>query len=111
MPQWDFLRFLAAQAAPYSTLQLVMRAEVTGWIEERGRGVGVHARRPDGPLEVRADLVVAADGRASVVREKAGLRVQELGAPMDVLWFRLSRGPDDPQQTMEIGRASCRERV
>src|SRR2546422_5421546 len=84
-----------------------MRAEVTGLIDERGRVVGVHATRPDGPLEVRADLVVAADGRASVVREKAGLRVQELGAPMDVLWFRLSRGPDDPQQTMgrfDVGR-------
>ena len=107
MPQWDFLRFLAAQAAPYSTFQLVMRAEVTGLIDERGRVVGVHATRPEGPLEVRADLVVAADGRASVVREKAGLRVQELGAPMDVLWFRLSRGPDDPQQTMgrfDVGR-------
>src|SRR5207249_2951389 len=107
MPQWDFLRFLAAQGAPYSTFQLVMRAEVTGLIDERGRVVGVHATRPDGPLEVRADLVVAADGRASVVREKAGLRVQELGAPMDVLWFRLSRGPDDPQQTMgrfDVGR-------
>src|SRR3989449_6086410 len=91
----------------YSTFQLVMRAEVTGLIDERGRVVGVHATRPDGPLEVRADLVVAADGRASVVREKAGLRVQELGAPMDVLWFRLSRGPDDPQQTMgrfDVGR-------
>src|SRR5207245_10943344 len=93
------LRFLAARAAADATLQVVMRAAGTGLGDMRGRVVGGHATRPDGPLEVRADLVVAADGRASVVREKAGLRVQELGAPMDVLWFRLSRGPDDPQQT------------
>src|SRR5437870_6513358 len=98
MPQWDFLRFLAAQPAPYSTFQLVMRAEVTGLIDERGRVGGVHATRPEGPLEDRADLVVAADGRASVVREKAEHRVQELGAPMDALCVRLSRGPDAAQQ-------------
>jgi 2-polyprenyl-6-methoxyphenol hydroxylase-like FAD-dependent oxidoreductase len=51
-------------------------------------------------LEICADLVVAADGRASILREEAGLQVQDLGAPMDVLWFRLSRRPDDPEQTM-----------
>jgi 2-polyprenyl-6-methoxyphenol hydroxylase-like FAD-dependent oxidoreductase len=80
---------------------------VTGLIGESGRTVGVRATTPDGPLAIRADLVVGADGRSSVVRAKAGLRVQELGAPMDVLWFRLSRRPADPEQTMgrfDIGR-------
>ena len=68
-----------------------MSAEVTGLIEENGRIVGVTATTPRGPLEVRADLVIAADGRQSLVREKSGLAVEELGAPMDVLWFGLPR--------------------
>jgi 2-polyprenyl-6-methoxyphenol hydroxylase-like FAD-dependent oxidoreductase len=107
MPQWDFLNFVAKQAGRYPSFSLRMQAEVTGLIEESGRTVGVHAMTPDGPLAIRADLVVGADGRSSVVREKAGLHVLELGAPMDVLWFRLSRRPGDPEQTMgrfDIGR-------
>src|SRR5438445_2846171 len=87
MPQWDFLNFLAERGARYPTFKLRMRAEVTGLIEEAGRIVGLHATTPDGPLEVRAGLVVAADGRHSVVRARAGLKVDEFGAPMDVLWF------------------------
>src|SRR3989454_4657032 len=97
MPQWDLLDFLAREAAHYPTFQLRMKAEVTGLVEEGGRVVGVQAVTPEGPITVRADLVVAADGRSSIVREKAGLSVQEFGAPMDVLWFRLSRGADAPQ--------------
>ena len=107
MPQWDFLNFLAARGARYPTFKLRMRAEVTGLIEEAGRIVGLHATTPDGPLEVRAGLVVAADGRHSVLRDKAGLRIDELGAPMDVLWFRLSRrpgDPEDPRGRFDIGR-------
>jgi 2-polyprenyl-6-methoxyphenol hydroxylase-like FAD-dependent oxidoreductase len=107
MPQWDFLDFLARQAARYPAFQLEMRAEATGLIEEAGRVVGVRATTPAGPLEVRADLVVAADGRSSVLREQAGLRVEDLGAPMDVLWFKLSRRPPDPEASMgrfDIGR-------
>src|SRR3989442_15997351 len=100
MPQWDFLSFLAEQAAPYSTFQLVMRAEVTGLIDERGRVVGVHATTPDGPLAIRADLVVAADGRASVVREKAGFHVQELVVPRAVRWFTAPGRPTAPRRTM-----------
>jgi 2-polyprenyl-6-methoxyphenol hydroxylase-like FAD-dependent oxidoreductase len=99
MPQWDFLNFLAAQAARYPTFHLRMQVEVTGVLEEAGRVVGVRATTPDGPVEVRAALVVAADGRSSTVREQAGLRPRELGAPMDVLWFRLSRRPTDPEET------------
>ena len=100
MPQWDFLNFLAEQAARCAAFHLRLRAEATGLIEEQGRVVGVRATTQDGTLEVRADLVVGADGRHSVVREKAGLEVRDLGAPMDVLWFRLPREPDDPNQPM-----------
>jgi 2-polyprenyl-6-methoxyphenol hydroxylase-like FAD-dependent oxidoreductase len=99
MPQWDFLNFLAEQAARYPSFQLRMQAEVTGVLEEAGRVVGVCATTPEGLDEVRAALVVAADGRSSTVREQAGLRPWELGAPMDVLWFRLSRRSTDPEET------------
>jgi 2-polyprenyl-6-methoxyphenol hydroxylase-like FAD-dependent oxidoreductase len=105
MPQWDFLNFLADRATRYPTFTLKMRAEVTGLVEEAGRVVGVRATTPEGPLEVRADLVVAADGRASIVRARAGLAVETLGAPMDVLWFRLTRAQTDSDQTMFIARA------
>jgi len=100
MPQWDFLDFLARRAARYPAFRLEMRAEATGLIEEAGRVAGVRATTPAGPLEIRADLVVAADGRSSVLREQAGLRVEDLGAPMDVLWFTLSRRPSDPEASM-----------
>ena len=100
MPQWDFLDFLARDAARYPGFQLQMRSEVTGILEESGRVVGVQAMTEAGPITVRADLVVAADGRHSLLRAQAGLRVEELGAPMDVLWFRLSRGRQDRGQTM-----------
>ena len=100
MPQWDFLDFLARRASRYPTFQLRMRTEATGLIEEHGRVSGVRATGPEGPLEVRADLVVAADGRSSVLRERAGFRIDDFGAPMDVLWFRLSRRPDDPTAIM-----------
>jgi 2-polyprenyl-6-methoxyphenol hydroxylase-like FAD-dependent oxidoreductase len=96
MPQWDFLSFLAEEAARYSTFQLRMHADVTDLIEEAGSVVGLRANTSIGPLEVHASLVVGADGRHSVVRAKAGLSIEEFGAPMDVLWFRLSRRPSDP---------------
>jgi len=97
MPQWDFLDFLAGRAQRYPGFRLRMRAEVTGLLEEADRVVGVTATTSDGPIEIRADLVVAADGRHSVVRAQAGLPVHELGAPMDVLWFRLPRRKDAGQ--------------
>src|SRR5438034_32036 len=81
MPQWDFLDFLAREARRCPTFGLRMQADVTAAIEEAGRIVGVRADTPDGELEVRADLVVGADGRHSTVRQGAGLAVQELGAP------------------------------
>jgi 2-polyprenyl-6-methoxyphenol hydroxylase-like FAD-dependent oxidoreductase len=109
MPQWDFLNFLAQQAARYPTFRLRMEAEVTSLIEEAGRVVGVEVGTAAPPLQVRAGLVVGADGRSSSVRERAGLLVEDIGAPMDVLWFRLSRRPDDTSETMgrfDRGRVS-----
>lgn len=100
MPQWDFLDFLADRARRYPTFRLRMRAEATGLIEENGRVVGVRATTPDGPLEVRAALTVGADGRHSVVREKAGLTVHDLGSPIDVLWMKLPRRDGDPDQPL-----------
>jgi 2-polyprenyl-6-methoxyphenol hydroxylase-like FAD-dependent oxidoreductase len=100
MPQWDFLNFIAEHAARYPKFRLLMDAEVTGLSEDSGRVLGVHAKTPNGTVEVRADLIVGADGRNSIVREKAGMNVKEFGAPIDVLWFRLSRRPEDPVQTM-----------
>lgn len=100
MPQWDFLNFLAHHAARYPTFSLKTSAEVTGLIEEEGRIVGVTATTPRGPLEVRADLVIAADGRHSLLRDKASMPVKDFGAPMDVLWFSLPRVSSDPDETM-----------
>src|SRR5438128_7719344 len=100
MPQWDFLNFLAERGARYPTFALRMQADVTDIVEEGGRVVGVRATTPAGPVEIRASLVIGADGRASVVRERAGLMVEDLGAPMDVLWFRISRRHSDPGETM-----------
>ena len=96
MPQWDFLDFLAQQGRRYPTFHLRMQAEVTGLIEENGRIVGIRGSTPAGPVEVRADLVVGADGRNSVVRACSGLPVQEVGTPMDVMWMRLSKRAEDP---------------
>lgn len=100
MPQWDFLNFLAEHAARFPGFALRMQTEVTGFLQESGRVIGVQADTPHGPIEVGADLVVGADGRNSAVREKAGLKVKDFGAPMDVLWFRLSRSTEDPVATM-----------
>ena len=102
MPQWDFLNFLAKEGGRYPTFQLRMRTEVTDLIEEAGVIVGVRAQTANGSLEVRGRLVAGADGRHSVVRARAGLPVEEFGAPMDVLWFRLPRRSSDPEDP--IGR-------
>jgi 2-polyprenyl-6-methoxyphenol hydroxylase-like FAD-dependent oxidoreductase len=96
MPQWDFLDFLAEAGRRFPGFDLRMEAEVTDLVEERGRIVGLRGEARQGPFEVRADLVVGADGRHSVVRERAGLAVTNLGAPIDVLWMRLAKHPGDP---------------
>ena len=107
MPQWDFLNFIVEQAKRYPGFQVKMQAEATDLIEQNGQIVGVTARTPAGAMEIRAALTVGADGRHSIVRDRAGLDVIDLGAPMDVLWLRLSRHPSDPDQTLghaEAGR-------
>jgi 2-polyprenyl-6-methoxyphenol hydroxylase-like FAD-dependent oxidoreductase len=100
MPQWELLDFLAEQARTSGNFELRMESEVVGLIQEGGRVAGVRANTPQGPIEVRSDLVIGADGRSSLVRAQAGLAVQALGAPMDVLWMRISRKPSDPEQTL-----------
>jgi 2-polyprenyl-6-methoxyphenol hydroxylase-like FAD-dependent oxidoreductase len=99
MPQWDFLDFLADEGRRYRSFSLEMQAEATGLIEAGGRVVGVHVATPEVAREVHADLVVGADGRGSILRAASGLKVEDLGAPMDALWFRLSRKPDDTDET------------
>jgi len=105
MPQWDFLDFIAKQAALLPGFSLHRRLETTGLIEQDGRIAGVRATGPEDDVEIRADLVIGADGRHSTVRRAAGLAVDELGAPMDVLWFLLSRHPDDPREPLGIFRS------
>lgn len=102
MPQWNFLDFIVQYARRYPTFQLKMQTEVTALIGELGRVVGVKAQSNGEAIEIRADLVVGADGRGSVVREKAALPAKHLGVPIDVLWFRISRQPED--QIPALGR-------
>jgi 2-polyprenyl-6-methoxyphenol hydroxylase-like FAD-dependent oxidoreductase len=104
MPQWDFLNFLAEHAKRYPAFRLMTNTEVNGLLEAGSQVVGVKAKTPEGPLEIRADLVVGADGRSSSVRDRSGLDSEHLGAPIDVLWFRLPRQPDD--QSQALGRFS-----
>ena len=100
MPQWDFLDFLATHGKRYPSFHLRMQAEAVDLMEEAGRVTGVRAVTPEGSIEVEADLTVGCDGRHSTIRARAGLAPEELGAPMDVLWFRLPRTASDPNETM-----------
>ncbi len=100
MPQWDFLNFVAEKARAYPEFNLRMKSEVTDLILENGRVVGVRAKTKQGPMEIRADLTVGADGRHSTVRKQAGFEVIDLGAPIDVLWMRIPRDKTDPEQTL-----------
>jgi 2-polyprenyl-6-methoxyphenol hydroxylase-like FAD-dependent oxidoreductase len=98
MPQWDFLNFLSRHGQKLPQFRLRMETEVTDLLLEKGRVAGVKATTPEGRLEVSAELVVGADGRSSTVRERAGLEVVDLGAPIDVLWFRIAKKAGDPAQ-------------
>ena len=100
MPQWDFLDFLAEHGKRYPNFRLQMQAEAIDLIEDQGKIVGVLANTPDGRVEIYADLVIGADGRHSILRAKAELTIQSLGAPMDVLWFRMTRRDTDDEQTL-----------
>jgi 2-polyprenyl-6-methoxyphenol hydroxylase-like FAD-dependent oxidoreductase len=95
VPQWDFLDFLAGFGRRYPTFQLMMRAEAFELIERDGRIQGVRAATPEGAIDIHADLVVGADGRTSIVRTLARLPVEEIGAPIDVLWMRLPKHEGD----------------
>jgi 2-polyprenyl-6-methoxyphenol hydroxylase-like FAD-dependent oxidoreductase len=99
MPQWDFLNFLARKAALYPHFRLLMSTEVVGLLKEGARVAGVSAKTAEAPLTIRADLTIGADGRHSRVRDDAGFKPLNIGAPMDVLWFRLSRRAEDANDT------------
>jgi 2-polyprenyl-6-methoxyphenol hydroxylase-like FAD-dependent oxidoreductase len=100
MPQWDFLNFIEERARAYPLFGLSMNSNVTDVLEENGRIISVRAKTAEGDLEIKADLVVAADGRNSIVRERSGLQICDIGAPMDILWMRISRVETDPTETM-----------
>jgi len=99
IPQWDFLKFLSNHATSFPSFHLMMDTEATDVIEENGRIVGISAKSKEKVFEIRADVVVGADGRHSTIREKADLAVEDFGAPIDVLWFRLSRKNDGTKQS------------
>lgn len=103
MPQWDVLNFLAESGSRYPNFRLIQQAEVTELIEADGVVTGVRARTPDGPLEVWCQLVLAADGRNSLVREHDLLDVAASEAPMDVLWFRVTKPTGDRLPTVRSG--------
>ena len=105
MPQWDFLDFLADEARRYPTFRLLMNAEVTELVRTGERITGLRARTDDGEIDVDALLTIGADGRTSVVRDRAGLTVDTLGAPIDVLWLRLSRRETDRAETLGVIRS------
>jgi 2-polyprenyl-6-methoxyphenol hydroxylase-like FAD-dependent oxidoreductase len=99
MPQWDFLDFLAERARAFPTFHLLMNAEVLDLLRDGETIRGVRAKMPDGEHEIAADLVIGADGRSSVVRERAGLPIQTFGAPIDVLWLRLPKPSSQKEPT------------
>ena len=98
MPQWDFLNFLREAGRRFASLKVMMSAEAVDLIRQDGRIAGVRAKTPEGMVDIAADLTVACDGRHSTVRERAGLHVEEIGAPMDVLWFRAGKAPGETEK-------------
>lgn len=95
MPQWDFLNFLATKAEAFPSIQIRKSTEAIQLVKDGARVAGVIARTPEGVLHVSADLVVGCDGRHSIIREQAGLKVESIGAPIDVLWFRVGKSKAD----------------
>ncbi|MBB5781885.1 FAD-dependent oxidoreductase [Nonomuraea jabiensis] len=106
MPQWDVLDFLAGKATAYPSFRLLRRAQATELLTDQGRVTGVLADTADGPVEVRADLVIGADGRHSTVRARAGLTPVSASPPMDVLWFHLPRRPQDQVPFFQGGKGA-----
>jgi len=107
IPQWDFLNFIADRAKKYPTFHLLMETEATDIIKDGGNVLGVKAKNNEGDFEIRSQLVIAADGRHSTIRDKSGLPLKTSGSPMDVLWFRISRKQSDSNSIMgkfDLGR-------
>jgi len=100
IPQWDFLTFIAHEGKAYPQFKVLMSTEATDLIREGERVTGIRAKNADGPFDIRADLVIGADGRHSTLREKAGAPVTDLSVPIDVLWFRIARTDQDDQQSL-----------
>src|SRR5256885_5812467 len=100
LPQWDFLNFLAARAKQFPTFSLRMQHEVIDLLFENNRVAGVRAKTPEGERDISADLVIGADGRHAITHTRAKLELHDFGAPIDVLWMRLSKRPDDPPQSL-----------
>lgn len=100
IPQWDFLNFISSEAKVYPDFHLMMETEGVDVIVEDGKIVGVKAKSNSEEFEIRADLTVGADGRHSTIREKLALPAEDLGAPIDVLWFRISRNNDGQTKSL-----------
>jgi 2-polyprenyl-6-methoxyphenol hydroxylase-like FAD-dependent oxidoreductase len=108
MPQWDFLNFLSDEGKKFSNFRLLMQHDCVDLIQDDGRIHGVQAQTPSGPAQIRSDVVIGCDGRHSTTRKAAGLEVIEYGVPIDVLWFRIRRHSNDPEQLLgnfNYGRA------
>jgi 2-polyprenyl-6-methoxyphenol hydroxylase-like FAD-dependent oxidoreductase len=97
MPQWDFLNFLRDSGKRFASLKVMMSTEAIDLIRDGDRIAGVKARAPEGVVDIAADLTIACDGRHSLVRERAGLAIEEIGAPMDVLWFRAGKRANESE--------------
>ncbi len=107
MPQWDFLNFLREAGRQFSSLKVMMNANATDLIWSDDRVVGVIADTAEGPVEIRSELTIGCDGRHSIVRQRANLEVEEIGAPMDVLWFRAGKRENENESVfarVEIGK-------
>lgn len=103
MPQWEFLNYIAREAAKYPNFKLIMSARVAELIERDGNITGLVATTLDETINISAKLVVGADGRNSVVRAKAGMEIESFGSPSEILWMKLSHLGDDPPYTMGHG--------
>lgn len=104
MPQWDFLNFLSEQARRFPSFELRVEHEVIDLLFEGERVIGARIKTPNGLMDVRADLVVGCDGRSSIVRDRAGFKPREYGAPIDVIWMRVSKREPDAEQTLGFFR-------
>ncbi|MBX3705296.1 MAG: FAD-dependent oxidoreductase [Pseudomonadales bacterium] len=104
MPQWDFLDRLAEAGRGLPGFRLLMSAEAMACRVDAGAVTGIDAVTADGPMTIHASLTVAADGRASRLRDDSGLPLRDIGAPIDVFWFQLSRR--GPASAESLGRVS-----